>query len=41
MPRWPMANVFAGSMVAAHADEMILDGFVKGLTNVNYTVGVN
>lgn len=38
IPRWPIANVYTGCMCGAHADEMILDGFVKGLPNVNYTV---
>ena len=32
-----MANVYTGCMCGAHANEMILDGFTKGLTNVNYS----
>lgn len=31
LPRWPIANVFGGSMIATHANQMILDAYIKGV----------
>lgn len=33
LPRWPIANVYSGCMIANHGYEVILDAYVKGLEN--------
>ena len=38
LARWPMANVFTGCMIGAHSNELILDGFIKNVTGVDYEV---